>query len=101
MLAAQLALKRGHTGEAIEYFDSALKKDPDNKIVQYWKAQLDGQSGAVVEATKSLEAIVRDNPVKELDPGKTCPQLSRPWPTFRCGPALDDAIRRYEELKAQ
>ncbi len=53
----------------IEHFDAALKKDPDNKIVQYWKAQLDGQTGAVAEATKSLEAIVREKPVKELDPG--------------------------------
>ena len=60
VLEAQLALKRGHAAEAIEHFDAALKKDPDNKIVQFWKAQLDGQTGAVAEATKSLEAIVRE-----------------------------------------
>ena len=69
MLDAQLALKRGKIGEAIEHFDAALKKDPDNKIVQYWKAQLDGRTGAVAEAAKALEAIVRDKPVKEVDPG--------------------------------
>jgi len=101
VLDAQLALKRGHPGEAIEHFDSALKKDPDNKIVQYWKAQLDGQSGAIAEATKSLEAIVRDKPVKELDPGKTlmsAAQSALANLSLRTG-ALDDAIRRFEELK--
>ena len=45
VLEAQLALKRGHPDEAIEHFDAALRKDPENKIVQYWKAQLDGQTG--------------------------------------------------------
>ena len=78
-----------------------MKKDPDNKIVQYWKAQLDGQSGAIAEATKSLEAIVRDKPVKELDPGKTllsAAQSALANLSLRTG-ALDDAIRRFEELK--
>ena len=30
-----------------EHFDEALKKDPDNKIVQFWKAQLDSRTGSV------------------------------------------------------
>ena len=47
VLSAQLELKRGHTTQALEHFDAALKKDPNNKIVQYWKAQLDGQTGSV------------------------------------------------------
>jgi predicted Zn-dependent protease len=101
VLEAQLALKRGHVGEAVEHFDAALKKDPDNKIVQYWKAQLDGQNGAVAEATKSLEAIVRDKPVKELDPGMTlltAAQSALANLSLRTG-ALDDAIHRFEELK--
>ena len=87
--------------EAIEHFDAALKKDPDNKIVQYWKAQLDGQNGAVAEATKSLEAIVRNKPVKEVDPGTTlmsAAQSALASLSLRTG-ALDDAIRRFEELK--
>ena len=71
VLEAQLALKRGQPAEAIEHFDAALKKDPENKIVQYWKAQLDGQNGAVAEATKSLEAIVKNKPIKEVDAGTT------------------------------
>jgi tetratricopeptide (TPR) repeat protein len=101
VLEAQLALKRGQTSQAIKHFDAALKKDPDNKIVQYWKAQLDGQSGSVAEAAKSLEAIVRDRPVKELDEGTTllsAAQSALANLSLRTG-ALDDAIRRFEELK--
>ena len=101
VLEAQLELKRGHTRPAIDHFDAALKKDPNNKIVQYWKAQLDGQNGSVGEATKTLEAIVRDKPVKELDPGTTllvAAQSALANLSLRTG-AFDDAIRRFEELK--
>ncbi len=101
VLEAQLALKRGRTGEAIEHFDLALKKDPDNKIVQFWKAQLDGQTGSVSEAAKTLEAIVRDKPVKELDAGMTlltAAQSALASLSLRTGD-LDAAIRRFEELK--
>ena len=71
VLEAQLALRRGHPNEAIDHFDAALRKDPGNKIVQYWKAQLDGQTGEIEEATRSLEAIVKNKPIKEVDPGTT------------------------------
>ncbi len=101
VLSAQLELKRGHTTEALEHFDAALKKDPNNKIVQYWKAQLDGQTGSVTEAARTLEAIVRDKPIKELDPGTSllaAAQSALANLSLRTG-ALDDAIRRFEELK--
>jgi tetratricopeptide (TPR) repeat protein len=101
VLEAQLALKRGQTAAAIEHFDTALKKDPENKIVQYWKAQLDGQNGAVAEATKSLESIVRNKPIKEVDAGTTlmsAAQSALASLSLRTG-ALDDAIRRFEELR--
>ncbi len=101
VLEAQLALKRGHPDEAIEHFDAALQKDPGNKIVQYWKAQLDGQTGDVAEATKSLEAIVKNKPIKEVDAGTTlmsAAQSALAGLSLRTG-ALDDAIRRFEELK--
>ena len=87
--------------EAIEHFDAALRKDPENKIVQYWKAQLDGQNGAVAEATRSLEAIVKNKPIKEVDAGTTlmsAAQSALASLSLRTG-ALDDAIRRFEELK--
>ncbi len=101
VLEAQLALKRGHPDEAIEHFDAALRKDPGNKIVQYWKAQLDGQTGDVAEATRSLEAIVKNKPIKEIDAGTTlmsAAQSALAGLSLRTG-ALDDAIRRFEELK--
>jgi tetratricopeptide (TPR) repeat protein len=101
VLEAQLALKRGQTTKAIEYFDAALKKDPDNKIVQLYKAQLDGQTGAIAEATKSLETIIRNKPLKEVDPGTTlmsAAQSALASLSLRTG-AFDDAIRRFEDLK--
>ncbi len=101
VLAAQLELKRGHTPLALEHFDAAVKKDPNNKIVQYWKAQLDGQTGSMAEAARTLEAIVRDKPVKELDPGTSllaAAQSALANLSLRTGD-FDDAIRRFEELK--
>ena len=101
VLDAQLALKRGKTGEAIEHFNAALKKDPDNKIVQYWKAQLDGRTGSVAEAARALEDIVRDKPVKEVDTGTSLLSAAQ---SALAGLSLqtrdfDEAIRRFEELK--
>ena len=101
VLSAQLELKRGHTAAASAHFDAALKKDPGNKIIQYWKAQLDGQTGSVAEAERTLEAIVRDKPIKEVDPGTSllsAAQSALANLSLRTG-ALDDAIRRFEELK--
>ena len=89
ILDAQVALRRGKTDQAIEHFNAALRKDPGNKIVQYWKAELDGRTGSVAEAARALEDIVRDKPVKEVDAGTTpaCPRPSRPWPPSRSRPA--------------
>ncbi len=101
VLSAQLELKRGHTPLALEHFDAAVKKDPNNKIVQYWKAQLDGQTGSMAEAERTLEAIVRDKPVKELDPGTSllaAAQSALANLSLRTGD-FDQAIRRFEELK--
>jgi tetratricopeptide (TPR) repeat protein len=101
VLEAQLALKRGNTALAVELFDAALKKDPDNKIVQFWKAQLDGQAGSVATATETLEALVREKPVKEVDSGITlmsAAQSALANLSLRTGD-FDTAIRRFEELK--
>ena len=46
ILDGQLALKRKNVPAAREHFNEALKKDPDNKIVQFWKAQLDSRTGS-------------------------------------------------------
>ncbi len=101
ILEGQLSLKRGNIPSAIEHFNDALKKDPENKIVQFWKAQLDGHTGAVTEAAKALEDIVRNNPSKEVDPGvtlMTAAQSALANLALQNG-NVDDAIRRYEELK--
>ena len=69
ILDGQLALKKGNVPSAREFFTQALKKDPDNKVVQFWKAQLDSRTGAVTEAAKTLEDLVKNRPSKEIDQG--------------------------------
>ncbi len=101
VLEGQLALRRGKTAEALAHFDAALKKDPNNKIVQYWKARIDGRNGSVGEAARALEEIVRDRPVKEVDDGTTLLSAAQ---SALAGLSLqsrdfDEAIRRFEELK--
>lgn len=101
ILEGQLALKHGEIPAAIAHFDEALKKDPENKIVAFWKAQLDGRSGSVAEAAKALENIVRDRPSKEVEAGVTlmsAAQSALANLSLQNG-NVDDAIRRFEELK--
>jgi tetratricopeptide (TPR) repeat protein len=101
VLDAQIALRRGKVTDAADHFDTALKKDPENKIVQFWKAQLDARTGSVEEATRALEAIVRDRPVKEVDPGTTllsAAQSALANLSLQTND-VDAAIRRFEELK--
>ena len=101
ILEGQLALKRKNISVALEHFDDALKKDPENKIVQFWKAQLDSQTGSLSQATKVLEDLVKNRPSKEIDSGVTlmsAAQSALANLELQTG-KLDDAIRRYEELK--
>lgn len=101
ILDGQLALKRGEIPVAIGHFDEALRKDPENKVVQFWKAQLDGRTGSAAEAAEALERIVRNNPTKEVDSGVTlmsAAQSALASLALQNG-NVDDAIRRYEELK--
>ncbi len=101
IIDAQIAIKRGKAGEALEHFNEALKKDPENKIVQLQKAQLVGRNGSVAEATQALEEIVRDKPVKEVDTGITllsAAQSALANLSFQSRD-FDAAIRRFEELK--
>ena len=55
----------------------------------------------LVEAAKSLEAIVQNKPIKEVDPGTTlmsAAQSALANLSLRTG-EFDEAIRRFEELK--
>ena len=103
ILDGQLALAKKDVPAAVAHFDEALKKDPENKIVAFWKAQLDGRTGSVAEASKALEAIVRDRPTKEVQAGVTlmsAAQSALANLAMQKGD-VDDAIRRLEELKKQ
>ncbi len=101
VLDGQLALKRDDVPAAIAHFDAALKKDPENKVVAFWKAQLDGGAGDLAAAARTLEEIVEQKPSKEVDQGVTLLQAAQSALaslSLQAGDA-DDAIRRFEELK--
>ncbi len=101
ILDGQLALKRKNVAAALEHFNEALKKDPENKVVQFWKAQLDSQTGSLSQATRALEDLVKNRPSKEIDSGVTlmsAAQSALANLELQSG-KLDDAIRRFEELK--
>ncbi len=66
LLEAQLNLARKDFNAARESLQSALKRDPSNKVALYWQAQLDGFTGSTSRAQETLEAIVRQEPVKQL-----------------------------------
>ncbi|WP_337174386.1 tetratricopeptide repeat protein [Paludisphaera sp.] len=101
VLEGQLALKRSDVPAAIAHFDEALRKDPQNKVVAFWKAQLDGSTGDLAGAAQALGDIVKDRPSKEVDQGVTLLQAAQSAlaaVSLQAGD-VDDAIRRFEELK--
>ncbi|MGE3818274.1 MAG: tetratricopeptide repeat protein, partial [Isosphaeraceae bacterium] len=102
LLEAQLALDRGKLAEADGFFAAALKKDPGNKVVQYWKAQIASRLGDTRSATKTLEAIARDGSTKELDTGLSltaAAQSALANLALRTG-EVGDAIQRFEALRS-
>ncbi|MFO0893297.1 MAG: tetratricopeptide repeat protein [Isosphaeraceae bacterium] len=102
LLDAQLALDQGKLAQAAGFFDAALKKDPGNKVVQFWKAQIDGRMGDTRSATRILEAIARDGSTKQLDAGVTltnAAQSALANLALRTG-EVGDAIRRFESLRS-
>ena len=99
LLDAQLALAKNDPTAATGFFDSALKKDPNNKIVRFWKAQLDGRADPEA-AAKVFESLARGDSVKEIDTGLSLVTASQ---TALAGIAmesgdLDTAIARYREM---
>jgi predicted Zn-dependent protease len=101
LLEAQLALDQENLTAASASFDAALKKDPNNKMVLFWKAQLDSQMGAAPEAARTLESIVKERPIKELDQGLslTAAAESALANLALASGDLDAAIQRFEELR--
>ena len=101
VLEGQLALKRNDVPAAVAHFDDALKKDPENKVVAFWKAQLDGRTGDLAGAAQALNDIVKEKPTKEVEQGVTLLQAAQSALaslSLQAGD-VDDAIRRFEELK--
>jgi predicted Zn-dependent protease len=101
LLDALLALDQGKLNEAADRFDSALKKDPGNKIVQYWKAQVDSRLGESGKAAQALESIVKQGTSKELESGLSlaaAAQSALANLSLQKG-ELDAAIQRFEGLR--
>jgi tetratricopeptide (TPR) repeat protein len=103
LLDAQLSLDQNDISSAAAHFDAALKKDPGNKLVQFWKAQLDSRNGATKEAKETLEAIAEARPTKEVDSGQSLMSAAE---SALAGIALangdvDGAIHRLEDLREQ
>jgi predicted Zn-dependent protease len=101
LLDAQLALEQGNLSDADAFFDAALKKDPGNKLVQFWKAQIDTRIGAPGEAARTFESLSTDGSSKRLETGLTIAAAAR---SALANLALqsgnvDDAIRRFEALR--
>jgi predicted Zn-dependent protease len=102
LLEAQLALDQGNLAAASASFEAALKKDPNNKMVLFWKAQLDSRTGAAPEATRMLEEIVKGKPTKQIDQGLTLTAAAESALAnlALASGDLDSAIGRFEELKS-
>ncbi len=100
LLDAQLALAEGRAQAASAHLDAALKKDPNDKVALFWKALLDERSGEQARASKSLESILKDQPVKEIDDGLSLATAAR-WALADIAlqnQNLDVAISRFEGL---
>ncbi len=99
LLDAQLALNKSDLTAASGFFDAALKKDPNNKVVQFWKAQLDGRADPE-GASKVFESLAQGDSVKELETGVSLVAASQSALAFIAmeGGDLDSAIARYRDM---
>ena len=99
LLDAQLALAKKDLTAASGFFDAALKKDPSNKIVQFWKAQLDGRSDPQ-GASKVFESLANGDSIKELEAGISLATASQSALAGMAmdGGDLDTAIARYRGM---
>lgn len=101
LLDAQLSIEKGNNAEALRFFDEALKKDPGNKMVHFWKAQIERSMGASGEAMRTFEALAQGGSTKKLDSGvalAAAAQSALANMALQSG-NVDDAIRRFEGLR--
>ena len=69
MLTAQLSLAQNNMPGALAGFQAAVKKDPNNKVAQFWLAQIEARLGAVASASQTLQKLVNESPTKQIDSG--------------------------------
>lgn len=101
LLDAQVSLDQNDLSGAVAHFDAALKKDPTNKLVQFWKAQLDSRNGSTEDARESFEQIARARPTKEVDSGlslMTAAESALASIALENGD-VDGAIARLEDIR--
>ena len=94
-----VGLAKGDITAASGWFDSALKKDPNNKVVQFWKAQLDGRADPQA-AAKVFEALAAVDSIKEVDDGLSLVAASQSALANMAMESgnLDAAINRYRGM---
>ncbi len=99
LLDAQLSLEKNDVASASGFLDAALKKDPNNKVVQFYKAQIDGRADPE-GASKVFESLARENSVKQIDAGLSlvaASQSALATIAMESGD-LDSAITRYRDM---
>ncbi len=99
LLDAQLALAKNDLNAASGFFQAALKKDPSNKVVQFWKAQLDGRADPEA-AVRVFTSLAEGDSIKEVDPGLslvTASQSALAGLAMESG-EVDSAIARYRSM---
>lgn len=69
MLSAQMSLAQNNLPGALAHFQTALKKDPTNKVAQFWSAQIEARLGAVSSASQTFQKLVSEAPSKKIDSG--------------------------------
>jgi len=103
LLDAQLSLDQNDLTAAAAHYAEALKKDPSNKMVQYWKAQLDSRTGSTQEARDSLEQLAQTDSSKEVEAGiplGMAAESSLASLALAAGDP-DSAIKRLEQLRSK
>jgi tetratricopeptide (TPR) repeat protein len=100
LLAAQAALGQGNLPLANKQLESALKRDPSNKVALFWKGRLDELTGSTIEAQAIYEQLARERPLKEIENGMPLGTAAQ-WALAAMAlerQQFDVAVSRYESL---
>ncbi|MFM1801743.1 MAG: hypothetical protein RJA81_1095, partial [Planctomycetota bacterium] len=103
ILSAQLSLAQNNLPGALSHYQLGMKKDPGNKLAQFWVAQIEARLGAVSSATQTFEKLVSESSSKQIDSGVTLTDASQAALAsleIDAGQA-DQAISRLKNLLSQ